>query len=122
MSVETMSKEYNINLSIFMSGMKRTVASQNADGEEIFDSGKKSMSYDVYKKLCEFLFEEESDEYSRIYHLEWKLLSRRYNFLAMNITNVQWKNDSLVFYFAIQFSLLQNKKKSPKIYSRIILM
>ena len=40
-----------------MSGMKRTVASQKAESGESLDEGKKSMIYEVYKKLCGLLFE-----------------------------------------------------------------
>ena len=54
MSRETIPEEFNIELSQFMSGMKRTVAPQKAQSGEILDKGKKSMSYEVYKKLFEF--------------------------------------------------------------------
>ena len=57
MSGGTIPKEFNIELSQFMSGMNRTVASQKAESGYILDEGKKSMSYEVYKKLCELLFE-----------------------------------------------------------------
>ena len=58
MSGETMRKEFNIELSKFMSWMKRTVTSQKAESGESLDEGRKYMIYEVYKKLCEFLFEE----------------------------------------------------------------
>ena len=32
--------------------------------------------------------------------LEWNLLARSDNCLTMNVNNVQWENDSLVFYFS----------------------
>ena len=54
---ETIPEEFNIELSQFMIGMKRTVASQKADSGESLDEGGKSMSYEVYKKLCRLLFE-----------------------------------------------------------------
>ena len=61
------------------------------------------MSYEVYKKLCELLFEGQGDEYA-FYQvfivLEWNILARSDNCLAMNVNHVQWQNDSLVFYFA----------------------
>ena len=44
-------------LSQFMSGMNRTVASKTAESGESLDEGKKLMSCEVYKKLWEFLFE-----------------------------------------------------------------
>ena len=47
-----------------MSGMKMTVTYQKAESGEILDEGKKSMSYEVYKKLCELLFEWEVDAYA----------------------------------------------------------
>ena len=61
------------------------------------------MSYEVYKKLCELIFEGEADDYafSHVFlMLEWKLLARSNNYLAMNVNNVHWDNDSLVFYFS----------------------
>ena len=57
MSGEKMSKELNIDISQFMSGMMKMVASQKAESRDILDEGNKSMSYEVYKKLFEFLFE-----------------------------------------------------------------
>ena len=46
-----MLKEFNIELSQFMGRMKRTVASQKSESGESLDEGKKSMNYDVYKKI-----------------------------------------------------------------------
>ena len=52
MSGETMPEDFNIELSQFMSGMKRTVASQKSGSGESLEEGKESMSYEVCKKLC----------------------------------------------------------------------
>ena len=57
MSGYTMPKEFKIEISQFMSKMNRTVASKTAESVEILDEGKKLMSYEVYKKLWELLFE-----------------------------------------------------------------
>ena len=56
MSGDTMPKEFSIDLSQFMIDMKRTVSSKKAECGESLDEGKKSMSYEVYKKLCGLLF------------------------------------------------------------------
>ena len=56
MSGEKMLEEFKIEISQFMSRMKRTVASQNDESGKSLDEGKKLMRYEVYKKLCEFLF------------------------------------------------------------------
>ena len=67
------------------------------------DKGKKLMRYDVYKKLCELLFEGEGDDYAFTHlflTLEWNLLAQSDNCLDMNVSHVQWENDILVFNFA----------------------
>ena len=97
-----MHKEFNIELSQFMGRMKRTVASQKSESGESLDEGNKSMNFEVYKKICEFLFEGEGDDYAFAHvfiTLEWNLLAQSDNFLAKNVNHVQWENDSLVFYF-----------------------
>ena len=103
MSGETMPKEFKIDLTNFMSEMKRMVASQKAESGESLDEGNKLMSYEVYKKLCELLFEGEGDAYAFTHvflKLEWNLVTWSDKCLAMNVNHFQWKNDSLVFYFA----------------------
>ena len=60
-------------------------------------------SYELYKKLCELLFEGEGDDYafSHVFlTLEWNVLAQSNNSLDMNANHVHWENDSLVFYFA----------------------
>ena len=64
MSEETIPEEFKIELSQCMSRMKRTVVSQKAKSGEILDEGKKLMSCELYKKLCELLFEVEDDDYA----------------------------------------------------------
>ena len=59
-----MPKEFKIELSQFMSRMKRKVVSQKAKSGEILDEGNKSMSYELYKKLCGLLFEGEGGDYA----------------------------------------------------------
>ena len=57
-----MPKDFKIELSQLISGMKRAVVSQKAESGESLDEGKKLMSYEVYKNLCELLFEGEGDD------------------------------------------------------------
>ena len=60
-SGETITKEFKIELSQIMSEMKRKVSSQKDESGESLDEFKKSMSYEVYKKLLELLSEVEVD-------------------------------------------------------------
>ena len=64
MSGETIPEEFKIVISKFMSRTKRTVAPQKDESVESLDEGKKLMSYEVYNKLWEFLFEGEGDDYA----------------------------------------------------------
>ena len=78
MSGETIPKEFKIELSKIMTGMKRTVASQNYESGESLDKGKKLMRYEVYKNLCELLFKGEGDDYvfnHMFLKLEWNILA-----------------------------------------------
>ena len=101
MSGETITKEFKIDISQIMSGTKRKVASQKDESGESLDKRKKLIRYDVYKKLCELLFEGQGDDYA-FYHmflkLDWNLLARSNNCLTMNVNDLQWDNDSLVLY------------------------
>ena len=102
MGGEKMGPEFQTELSQFMSGMKRTVAKEKAESGTSLDEGKKSMSYEAYKKLCELLYEGEGDDYSFAHTfltLEWNLLARSDNCLSMNVNHIQWANDALLFYF-----------------------
>ena len=87
-----MPEDFNFEISQFMSGMNRTIASKTDESGESLDEGKKSMRYEVYKKLCELLFEEEGDDYTFAHvflTLEWNLLAQINNCLAMNVNHVQ---------------------------------
>ena len=73
-----------------MSGMNRTVAFQKVESGESLDESKKSMSYEVYMKLCELLFEGEGDDYAFTHvflTLECNLLARSNKCLAMNVNH-----------------------------------
>ena len=61
------------------------------------------MRHELYKKLCELLYQGDGDDYafSHVFlTLECNRLTQRDNCLAMNVNHVQWDNDSLVFYFS----------------------
>ena len=61
------------------------------------------MSYDMYKNICELIFEVEGDDYafSHVFlMLEWNLLVWSDNCLTMKVNHFQGYNDSLVLYFS----------------------
>ena len=92
-SRETISEEFRLDLSLLINRMKRTIASQEAESGESLDEGKRLMSYEVYKKLCELLLEVEGDDYTLAHvflTLEWNHLARSNNFLDMNRNHVHW--------------------------------
>ena len=90
---ETISEEFRLDLSLLINRMKRKVAYQEAKSGESLDEGKRLMSYEVYKKLCELLLEVEGDDYTLAHvflTLEWNHLARSNNFLDMNRNHVRW--------------------------------
>ena len=103
---ESIDPKFEKDLSQFMSGMKRKSAKQKAESGESLDEGKKPMSFDVYKKMCEILYKGCGGEGKSDYlfahaflTLEWNLMARSDNCLNMHVSHVQWYEDSLLFFF-----------------------
>ena len=102
MSGITMEEKMKEEISQFMGGMKQVVASAKAASGESLDEGKKAMTFDVYKKLCQILYRGVGADYlfaHTFLTLEWNLLARSDNCLSMNLSHIEWRNDSLLFYF-----------------------
>eukprot|EP00957_Ditylum_brightwellii_P127938 9756762-Ditylum_brightwellii.AAC.1 len=61
------------------------------------------MSFEVYNKLCELLFQDEGDDYlfahDAVLTLDWNLLAQLDNCFGMAVNHVQWSDDSLLFFF-----------------------
>ena len=101
-----MDEAYETELSQFMSGLKRTVAEVRAESGRSLDEDKKGMSYEVYKRICEILFESDDDDYlfaHTFLTMEWNLLARSNNSFTLRVQHIEFKNDSLLFF-------LQNQK------------
>ena len=90
-------KEFEKKLTEFMSGMKRTVAADKRDKGETLDEGKKPMSYDAYKALCQIFFKGESDEhlFAHVFIiLQWNLMARSDNCVKMHMNHIEWRSIS----------------------------
>ena len=86
----------------FMSGMKRVVAANKRKSGASLDEGKKAMSSEVYKRLCEELYNGKGDEHlfsHALFTMEWNLMARSDNCINIHVQNIQWRLDSLIFYF-----------------------
>ena len=102
MSGYEMDDLFKKDLGVLLGGMKRTVTQSRIDSGTVLDKGKKPMSLDVYKKLCLILYSGDDPEYVFAHLfliLEWILMARSDNCLQMTLTHLQWRNDSLVFFF-----------------------
>ena len=103
LSGETISEDFNKLLREFLSGMKRTATQSKVDNGESLDEGKKPMSFEVYKEMCQLLMRGDGDDYlfaHTFLTLEWNLLARSDNCLSMHINHIEWREDCLVFFFA----------------------
>ena len=104
MSGKTMNGEFKKYLSQFMSGMKRVVAAKKGEYGASLYEGKKAIIFEVYKRLCEELYNEKSDD-NLFAHafltMEWNLMARSENCVYMHVQHIQWRSDSLIYYFGI---------------------
>ena len=90
------------DLSQFMSGLKRTVASPSAASRRSLDEGKKGMSFEVYKAMCEILFESDDDYYlfaHAFLTMEWNLLARSDNCFTIHVKHIEFKMTHFSFFF-----------------------
>ena len=102
MSGQSMDHRMAKDLSQFMSGMKRTVADEKAKSGTSLNEGKRPMTFEVYEEMCKILFEGDDDEYlfaHAFLTMEWNLMARSDNCVNMNISHIQWSDDSLLFFF-----------------------
>ena len=97
-----MDEGFKKELSQFMSGMKRVIASNKRQDGISIEEGKKAMSFDVYKTLCDVLHQGEVEDLlleNTFLTMEWNLMARSDNCVNMHIKHIQWRSDCLIFYF-----------------------
>mmetsp|Transcript_8451 Transcript_8451/g.12232 ORF Transcript_8451/g.12232 Transcript_8451/m.12232 type:complete len:189 (-) Transcript_8451:1561-2127(-) len=85
-----------------MSGIKRHVTRSKLTSGESLDEGKKPMSFDAYCLMCEKLVESDASEalFAHVFlTMEWNLMARSDNCKMMHVAHVEWRQDSLVFFF-----------------------
>ena len=85
-----------------VSGMKRVVAANKRQSGASLDEGKKAMSFEVLKRLCEDLYNVKVDDHlfaHALLTMEWDLTARRDNCINMHVHHIQWRFDSLIYYF-----------------------
>ena len=71
-----------------MPGMKRVIASNKRQAGISITEGKKSMSFDFYKTLCDVLHQVEGGDFLFAHSfltMKWNLMARSDNFVNMDI-------------------------------------
>ena len=77
-----------------MSGMKRVVAANRREPGASLDEGNRAMSFEVYKRLCEELYNGKGDVnvFSHVFlTMEWNLMTRSNNCVNMHVQHIQWR-------------------------------
>ena len=77
-----------------MPGMKIFVAANKRESSASIDEGNKAMIFEVYKRLCEELYNGKGDDHLFAYAfftMEWNLMGKSNNFVNMNVQHIQWK-------------------------------
>jgi hypothetical protein len=91
MSGQVMNTELQRKISMFLSGMKRTVASEKVARSESLNEGKRPMSFAVYSTMCNLMYHGGDDEYLFAHcflTLEWNLMARSDNCVNMGINHI----------------------------------
>ena len=82
--------------------MKRLIYSNKRQDGISIEEGKKATSFDVYKTLCDIIYQGEG-EYFLFSHayltMEWNLMARSENCVNIHIKDIHWRSDCLIFYF-----------------------
>ena len=82
--------------------MKRVVADNKRESGAGLDEGKKEMSFEGYKRLCEELYNGKVDDHLFAHDfltMEWNLIVRSENCVNIHVQHIQWRSDSLIYYF-----------------------
>ena len=82
-----------------MSGMKIVVAVNKRESVASLDEGKKSTSFEVYKRLCKELYNGKIDDHLFVHAfltMECNLMARSDNCGNMHVQHIQWRSDSLI--------------------------
>ena len=85
-----------------MSGMKIVVVDNKRQYGASLDEGKEAMSFEVYKKLCEELYNGKFDDHvfaHSFLKMEWDLMARSNNCVNIRVRHIQLRLDCLIFYF-----------------------
>ena len=85
-----------------MSGLKRVFTANKRESGASLDEGKKAMSFDVYKRLCEEPYNGKGDEHffsHALLTMEWNIMTGSDNFFNMHVQHIQWSSDSFIYYF-----------------------
>ena len=60
------------------------------------------MNFEVYKILCEELYNGKGDDHffaHAFLTMKWNLMARSDNYVNMHVHHIQWRSDSLIYYF-----------------------
>ena len=82
--------------------MKIVVAANKRDSGASIDEVNREMSFEVYKLLCEELYNGKGDDHlfaHAFLTMEWNLMTRSNNCANMHVQHIQWRSDSLIYYF-----------------------
>ena len=85
-----------------MPGMKRVVAAIKIESSPSLDERNKEMSFEVYKRLCEELYNGKGDDHLFVHAfltMECNLMARSDNCVYIHVQHIQWRSDNLIYYF-----------------------
>ena len=94
--------EFRQDMTQFNRGIKRKVAEEKMETGVSLEEGKKAMTFEVYKLMCDKLIKTGTNEatFAHLFLiLEWNLMARSDNCKNLQLGHIEWRHDCLVFFF-----------------------
>jgi len=95
--------DFKRDMSQFNRGIKRQVAEEKQASGMSLEEGKKAMSFDVYKLMCQKLMASEADDavFTHLFLvLGWNLMVRSDSCAQLKMGHVEWRGDCLAVFLA----------------------
>ena len=111
------SAAFSNQFTLFMKGLKRLIALQRGEGVGSILSGKRPMSFELYKRMAEWWAHDDTTE-GAFCHLflvlTWNLMCRVANTKNIHTNHIRWLADALVIVFAHQKNDQGGERSFPR--------
>ena len=110
--------EFKEDMGLLFKSFKRRITEEKQDGDGRIQTGKSPMSYNLYKRLNEYMLREQNSEsvFARAFmNITWNLICRSKNTTTIHLHHLEWTEDCLSIYFAhMKNDQTGDQKRDPR--------